>query len=209
MDFKALREDKLKLTQEEFSRVYGVDLSIVKEWDQTNALGIEVIQRIIEKTGMRFEDIAGFTKPKLKAFDACYTWEKADFTKKSLTSYVNESLKRMDVSADLREKYIEDFQLGVNANLVKPSVSIVGRSDTGKSTLINSLIGMDKMPTSWTPTTSIAVYIKHIKNALILFKKMHGFLLILVMVTLCGILKDYMMRNIAKNGKLLLGKLIY
>lgn len=164
MDFKALREDKLKLTQEEFSRVYGVDLSIVKEWDQTNALGIEVIQRIIEKTGMRFEDIAGFTKPKLKAFDACYTWEKADFTKKSLTSYVNESLKRMDVSADLREKYIEDFQLGVNANLVKPSVSIVGRSDTGKSTLINSLIGMDKMPTSWTPTTSIAVYIKHIKE---------------------------------------------
>ncbi|QXE20956.1 dynamin family protein [Clostridium sp. 001] len=30
--------------------------------------------------------------------------------------------------------------------------------------MINALIGMEKMPTSWTPTTSIAVYIKHIKD---------------------------------------------
>ena len=31
MNFKSLREDKLKLSQEQFASVYGLDLSAVKE----------------------------------------------------------------------------------------------------------------------------------------------------------------------------------
>ena len=53
---------------------------------------------------------------------------------------------------------------GIEKKLKKPIISFIGRSDTGKSTLINSLIGIEKMPTSWTPTTSIAVYVKHIED---------------------------------------------
>ena len=53
---------------------------------------------------------------------------------------------------------------GIKSALVKPRISIVGRSDTGKSTLINALLGVEKMPVAWTPTTSIAVYIKHIND---------------------------------------------
>lgn len=164
MNFKSLREDKLKLSQEQFASVYGLDLSAVKELEKNNNPGLDIIQAIIQKTGMSFEEVTSFEKPKLKAFEAKYTWEKADFTKKSLIEYISDSLTRMEVSEEHKEKYIKDFQLGIDANLVKPSISIVGRSDTGKSTLINSLIGMEKMPTSWTPTTSIAVYIKHIKE---------------------------------------------
>ena len=164
MNFKSLREDKLKLTQEQFAEVYGIDIAAVIELEKNNNPGLDIIQAIMQRTGMSFEDVTSFEKPKLKAFEAKYTWEKADFTKKSLVKYIRESLKKMEVSEEQQAKYIEDFKLGIDANLVKPSISIVGRSDTGKSTLINSLIGMDKMPTSWTPTTSIAVYIKHIKE---------------------------------------------
>lgn len=46
----------------------------------------------------------------------------------------------------------------------KPRVAFVGRSDAGKSTLINTLLGSDTLPVSWTPTTSIIVYVKHIKD---------------------------------------------
>lgn len=164
MNFKSLREDKLKLTQEQFAEVYGLDLVAVQELEKNNNPGLNIIQAIIQKTGMSFEEVTSFEKPKMKAFEAKYTWEKADFTKRSLIEYIRESLEKMDVPKEHQAKYIEDFRLGVDANLVKPSISIVGRSDTGKSTLINSLIGMEKMPTAWTPTTSIAVYIKHIKE---------------------------------------------
>lgn len=164
MNFKSLREDKLKLTQEQFAEVYGLELSAVQELERNNDPALNLIEKIVQKTGLSLEEVISFEKPKLKAFEAKYTWEKADFTKKSLIKYVRESLKKMDVSEEHRKKYIDDFSLGIDANLVKPSISIVGRSDTGKSTLINSLIGMDRMPTAWTPTTSIAVYIKHIKE---------------------------------------------
>lgn len=164
MNFKSLREDKLKLTQEQFANIYDIDVNTVQEFDKNNNPGIDIIQAIIQKTGMSFEEVTAFEKPKLKAFDAKNTWEKVDFTKKSLGNYLNCCLREMDISDEQREHYIVDFQIGVEANLIKPSIAIVGRSDTGKSTLINSLIGGEKMPTSWTPTTSIAVYIKHLNE---------------------------------------------
>lgn len=166
MNFKSLREDKLKLSQEQFASVYEVAIEKVKSWDDGNTDGLDVVmlQKIATKSNMNFNEIMCYEKPKLKAFEARNTWEKADFTKKSLVEYIKSNLEKMEVSNDCQKRYIDDFELGLNANLVKPSIAIVGRSDTGKSTLINSLIGMDKMPTSWTPTTSIAVYIKHINE---------------------------------------------
>ena len=91
MNFKSLREDKLKLSQEQFASVYGLDLSAVKELEKNNNPGLDIIQAIIQKTGMSFEEVTSFEKPKLKAFEAKYTWEKADFTKKSLIEYIRDS----------------------------------------------------------------------------------------------------------------------
>lgn len=170
MNFKSLREDKLKLNQEEFAGIYGVDILKVEEWDVSNELTSTVLQKIVEKTGLKFEDILGYQKPKPKLFIPENTWEKADFTKKSILVYIHEILERMDIPEKQKSKYIDDLQEGIEQTLVKPCISIVGRSDTGKSTLINALIGMEKMPTSWTPTTSIAVYIKHISDRPVFIK---------------------------------------
>lgn len=164
MNFKSLREDKLKLLPEQFAEIYGLDISEVHELDANNNPRVDLIQAICEKTGMSFEAVTSFERPKIKEFVPKYTWEKADFRKKTIVNYINDSLERMSVLEKDREKYIDDFNQGFKAILIKPSISIVGRSDTGKSTLINSLIGSKKMPTSWTPTTSIAVYIKHIND---------------------------------------------
>ena len=164
MNFKSLREDKLKLSLEEFANLIGVDISKIKEWEATNEPSMNALQKIVENTGMDFNTIMSYEKPKPTAFDAKNTWKKADFTKKSIIEYIKDNLEKMDVSEEQKRKYVDDLRDYIEKNIVKPTISIVGRSDTGKSTLINSLIGMEKMPTSWTPTTSIAVYIKHIKD---------------------------------------------
>ena len=164
MNFKSLREDKLKLSLEEFANLIGVDISKIKEWEATNEPSMIALEKIVENTGMDFNTIMSYEKPKPTAFDAKNTWKKADFTKKSIIEYIKDNLEKMDVSEEQKRKYVDDLRDYIERNLVKPSISIVGRSDTGKSTLINALIGMEKMPTSWTPTTSIAVYIKHIKD---------------------------------------------
>lgn len=164
MNFKSLRVDKLKLSQEELANIIGVEISKIKEWEENNEPSMTALQKISICTGMDFNTIMSYEKPKPKALDTNNTWGKIKLTKKNIVDYISESLKDLVVPEELRRKYVDDLRDGIERNLVKPSVSIVGRSDTGKSTLINTLIGMEKMPTSWTPTTSIAVYIKHIND---------------------------------------------
>lgn len=43
----------------------------------------------------------------------------------------------------------------------KPLVAFLGRSDAGKSRMINALTGINMLPVEWQPTTSIRVYVKH------------------------------------------------
>lgn len=164
MDFKSLRSDKLKLSQKEFAELYGISLQEVEELDKNGNPSMDLIVKIASKSGLDFNTILSYEKQRVKPISAKNTWEKTDFTKKSLASYLNTSLERMRLPEDMRKNYIEDLEVGIMSKFVKPTVAIVGRSDTGKSTLINSLIGADKMPAKWTPTTSTAVYVKHIKD---------------------------------------------
>lgn len=155
MNLKSLRVNKLGMTEKEFSEAIGIELSKLSEWEEGGNPSFDTlpyIQRIAQKTGMDFNAILSYEKPKIKALDAKYTWETADFTKKSFIDYISDTLNNKDIyiCEEQRQKYLVDLQQGIEATLVKPSISIVGRSDTGKSTLINALIGMEKMPTSWT-----------------------------------------------------------
>lgn len=166
MDLKSFREDNLKLkTQAEFAELLGVEVSQVSQWE-TNSGGIELetIQLIMEKTAVTFEVLTGWKKPKPKPLNVDNTWKKVDFTKKSVLNYINSCVEELPISEEEKTNYIDRLQAGVIQNITKPQVIIVGRSDTGKSTLINALLGVDKMPASWTPTTSIAVYLKHIQD---------------------------------------------
>ena len=166
MNLKSFREDKLKIkTQSAFAELLGVEQSNISRWEKDpDSIPFQVIQRILEKTGATYEELTGWKKPIPAPLYVKNTWEKADFTKITLLEYVSKVLQEMELPEEYRKSYVEDLCSGIAAKLVKPKVAIVGRSDTGKSTLINALLGMDKMPASWTPTTSIAVYIKHISD---------------------------------------------
>lgn len=161
MDLKSFREDKLKITQSAFAELIDVDQSNISRWEKdSNSIPFQVIQKILEKTGATYEELTEWKKPILKPLDVKDTWKNMKLTNDSFS----EILQEMHIPDEYRKSYIEDLQCGIAANLVKPKVAVVGRSDTGKSTLINALLGIDKMPMSWTPTTSVAVYIKHISD---------------------------------------------
>lgn len=176
MDFKSLREDKLKYTKEQMAKLCNVDLSTIDEWEVNNNPPMKAIEAIAKGTGLDFNSILSYEKPVVEKFVSKDNWQKADFTKKTLFTYIDDNLDKLNISNELKEKYLDELQDGLNQNLIKPKISFVGRSDTGKSTLINSLLGENMMPASWTPTTSIAVYLKHsndrpsfIKNTVCIF----------------------------------------
>lgn len=62
------------------------------------------------------------------------------------------------------ESRIDTLENLVRKSLVKPKLAIVGMSDVGKSHLINTLLETEKIPSDWSPTTSVNIYIKHIED---------------------------------------------
>ena len=165
MDLKSFREDKLKLSQTQFAELLAVEQSQISRWESNpEAVRYDVIQKICLKTGASLMELTRWQKPIPKPLEVENSWVKADFTKRSLSDYITKALEDIDIPDEQRKAYIDDLRNGIAASIVKPQVTIVGRSDTGKSALINALLGADKMPTAWTPTTSIAVYIKHISQ---------------------------------------------
>jgi len=165
MNLKSFREDKLKLSQMQFAELLAVEQSQISRWESNpDAIRVDVIQKILEKTGATYEELTGWQKPIPQPLDVDNSWLKADFTKRNLSDYIATALDNVNIPDEQRKAYIDELRHGIAASIVKPQVTIVGRSDTGKSALINALLGADKMPTAWTPTTSIAVYIKHISH---------------------------------------------
>lgn len=165
MDLKSFRESELKLTQEEFANLIGVDIiEIIKMEEDPSEIKLPIIQKIAKETGRDFNSLLLYEKVKIECLIPEYTWEKSNYTKKTLIDYLKKGLESEKILENEKEEYIQKLTDILNLKLNKPKIAIVGRSDTGKSTLINSLLGVEKMPVSWTPTTSIAVYIKHISD---------------------------------------------
>ena len=89
------------------------------------------------------------------------TFEPYQQTKNNLVEYIKQGLNEFQYQEMKQEIVKIDNCL---KTLKKPRISFAGQSDTGKSTLINALLGAEKMPAKWTPTTSIVVHIKHIDD---------------------------------------------
>lgn len=163
MDLKALREYKLRQSRAEFAQHIGVSEADVALWEEGSP-SVEVIEKIAQKTGLDFNMILGYKKPVVEAIIPEDTWKDVESTKSSLIHYITELLQQAHVTENQKKAYIDGLQQCIDCNSDKPRVVIAGRSDTGKSTMINTLLGAESMPAAWTPTTAIAVYIKHIAD---------------------------------------------
>jgi transcriptional regulator with XRE-family HTH domain len=165
-DLKSFRENKLKMTQTDFAELIGVRQDNVSRLEQSSEqIPLEILIKIANATGTTLDELVNYKRPNPKPLEVDDTWRNANFTKCSIVDYIDDrSRKYREQWGNNYDKYISELRESVERVISKPKVAIVGHSDVGKSRLINSIIGSEKMPTSWTPTTSITVYIKHIND---------------------------------------------
>lgn len=165
-DLKSFRENKLKMTQTDFAELIGIRQDNVSRLEQsTNQIPLEILIKIADATGTTLDELVNYKRPSPKPMEVDDTWRNANFTKCSIVDYIVErSKKYREQWGNNYDKYISELRESVERVIKKPKIAIVGHSDVGKSRLINSIIGFEKMPTSWTPTTSITIYIKHIND---------------------------------------------
>jgi transcriptional regulator with XRE-family HTH domain len=165
-DLKSFRERTLKMTQDEFAVLIGQRQDYISRLEKNpSQIPLDVFITIANKTGMTLDQLSNYQKPTTKTLNTDFKWQSADFTKKTIIDYIERYSAEFKDIADTRyEKLINDLKAGVYQAIKKPKIAFVGRSDVGKSAMINAIIGVEKMPTSWSPTTSIIVYLKHISE---------------------------------------------
>lgn len=150
-------------TKEEFAEAVGLSVEDLDLFAKgTKKPSAEIFGKIADYTGLSIEEIQKGNRSiagiNISVDD---TWAPSKEAKDDLNKYITEGLEQFPEKEIKSE--IEKFKLCLG-NWKKPKISIAGQSDTGKSTLINALIGAERMPAKYTPTTSIIVYIKHIKD---------------------------------------------
>ena len=165
-DLKSFRERTLKMTQDQFAVLIEQRQDYVSRLEKNpSQIPLEVLIMIANKTGMTLDQLLNYQKPTIKTLDTEFKWQSADFTKKTIIEYIEHFSEGFNEMTDPRyAKLISDLRIGVYQAIKKPKIAFVGRSDVGKSAIINAIIGVEKMPTAWTPTTSIIVYLTHISE---------------------------------------------
>jgi len=152
------------MTQDEFATLIGQRQDYISRLEKKpDQIPLEVLIIIANKTGMTIDQLVKYQKPIIKTLNTEFTWQSADFTKKTLIDYIERFSADLNNMSDAHyNRFISDLRTGVHKAINKPKIAFVGRSDVGKSAMINAIIGAEKVPTAWTPTTSIIVYIKHL-----------------------------------------------
>jgi transcriptional regulator with XRE-family HTH domain/GTPase SAR1 family protein len=165
-DLRGFRENKLKMTQAQFAEIIGERQDTISRWEQNpDDISYGKLAKIAKTFGTTIDELVGYTKDNPINFTVDNTWMTPEFTKKSLLKYIREEGTAYQNSWGNRyNDQIDRLDVAIKKSIVKPKVAVVGLSDVGKSSLINNLIGTEKLPTAWTPTTSIVVYIKHISD---------------------------------------------
>lgn len=166
MDLKDFRENKLKMTQAELAQLIDMRQDAVSRMEQKpETISLEVLQKLAMRTGMTLDQLVNYEKPIPKPLSINNTWKNAGIVKTELLQYIKKYLEaNKDINSTEYKTYIDTIESIIKISIKKPKVVFMGRSDAGKSSIINALIGKHKLPTSWSPTSSITVYIKHIND---------------------------------------------
>lgn len=176
-NLKSFREGCLHMTQADFAKLLGMRQDAISRMEKSpEQITLSTLMNIAGKTGMTLDQLIAYKKPMPNPLKPLRTWGSALYVQDTVNSYLTQ--KRPE-SYDPKYETMFEHLREISTNLIrKPKFVFLGRSDSGKSTMINALLGKEVLPTSWTPTTSIVVYLKHIedrpsfiKDELWIFKK--------------------------------------
>ena len=156
---KQIRINALQYSEKDMATKLGLPLSEYKEIENDKPLNFTLLIRLSQAVGKTIDDLLNAQKQEFK-FDI----DNAFQTISELKSKLNDFVAQIQNASESTDLDFQELLYTVNKMTRKPRVAFIGRSDVGKSTLINTLIGNKTVPEAWTPTTSIIVYVKHISE---------------------------------------------
>ena len=160
-NLRDFRENKLKLTQTQLADLVGESQDTISRYENNpERIPMTFFFKLAEKTGVTLDQLGANEKTPITPIRVDDIFSSAVYFRENIIDYIDNSCP-----AGASEKHagqIEELRSTILNAVRKPKIAVIGRSDVGKSALINTINGQEKLPTSWSPTTSIVVYLKHI-----------------------------------------------
>lgn len=151
---KQIRINALGFSVREMAEKLDMPISEYEKIENERPISLAMLIKVSQSVGKPMDYLLNMQKEEIK-FDIKDGWSSIYDVERELSQFLITYRSSIDSESllNLLRKAIR-----------KPRIAFVGHSDAGKSTLINTLLGSETLPVSWTPTTSIIVYVKHIKD---------------------------------------------
>jgi transcriptional regulator with XRE-family HTH domain len=158
---KQIRINALNFSEEDMATKLNMSVAEYINLERQQ-ISIGTLERVSKAVGKSIDELVNKRKEKIK-FEIGDAWNSVEEFKKSISDFLGPKNRVIqDSNNEQMKRDIVSLLNTVEKMSRKPRVAFVGKSDVGKSTLINSLIGSKIIPEAWTPTTSIVIHVKHL-----------------------------------------------
>lgn len=144
-------EQKLQISLHQFCMDIGVDETEAKSWNENYRIPNGIFSKIIKQYDGIEESIYEYQFIPPKPFDIENAWIGNQERKRKLLELIRENPK----------EELKELEAQVVRNWVKPRVVLMGGSDSGKSSILNGLLGKEYLPEGLGPKTKIIIIVKH------------------------------------------------
>ncbi len=175
MDIKKFRTDIIAnqgsapFTQKAFGEALGVTQEQVSRWEKNpGSISVNIIYQICDTFGVSPSLLFKNYKRILpEPFNLGTPFSEHKLKLQMLEYYSDKQLSTLgsvEKVSPVAQMVLSEFRQLKKPLSAKPLVAFVGSFDSGKSHMINTLCGKDILPTRWSPTTSIYMYLKHTES---------------------------------------------
>lgn len=158
-DLRAFREDVLQLSQLELANLLGVRQDNVSRMEKKpEQIAYPVIVKLAKLSGLTLDQVIGYERPAPKALAMKPVW--------NVKYHISALQKQADgLAAAYGQFSFVSQKLSRMVYLIKsvrkPKVGIAGEFASGKSTLMNNLLGREIVPVNASFSVSFRVHVKH------------------------------------------------
>lgn len=166
-DLKNFRENTLNMKkQADLALALGTRQDAISRMEKNpEAISLRTVIQLAKIAGVTLDEMMCYKKPMPEPFSMKDVWDKYQAVKIRLLESLNgfNNLPNGKEISGVTE-VIERVKNTIQEDFSKPQIAFSGLRASGKSSLINALLGKEILPTGWNATTSIPVYIKHVED---------------------------------------------
>lgn len=155
-------KNHLDITQSELAKALGVTRDVVAKWERNpENLRIDTLLKIADFAGMELSELLEYSSYENNSIHIDNHRKSLDSLKQNIMDFLN---RYNNLSYSFLEEDIDKIKNTVSKITDKPIIAFLGLMNSGKTTMINSLLGTNIFPTGWKTNTSTLVKIKHIMD---------------------------------------------